>query len=56
MLYIVKFFDTDVEENYEMEFGNLNHALETYGMYKAMKGIKNICLLSYENGKSKVIK
>lgn len=38
-LFIVKFYDADVEENAEMEYGNLKHAEEIY-----------IKIEKYENG------
>jgi hypothetical protein len=56
VLYIVKFFDEDVNENYELEYGSLSHAEETYGIYFGMLGVKNLEILSYKDGKYTKIK
>jgi hypothetical protein len=47
MLYIVRYYDLDVEETTEYEYASLDHALETYNTLKDQENVLSLCIMSY---------
>lgn len=56
MLYIVKFYDVDIDEVAEFEHQSKEHAEEIYNIYKGMEGIEQLELIAYQDGVYTVIK
>lgn len=48
MLYLVQYYDSEVQEWAEMEFGNERHANETYDMYNGIEGVTRLEIHRYD--------
>lgn len=46
-LFIVGYYDEDIEEYTEFEHGNINHANETYDNLADQEGIRNLTMTEY---------
>lgn len=49
-LYIVKFYDNEVNETTEMQFESFDHAKETYFELKSQEGIEHLHIVEYKKG------
>lgn len=47
-IYTVSYYDTDTEENVNMEHPNFNSALETYNTLKNQSGVESIHISEYD--------
>lgn len=46
-IYIVAYYDSDIEQNERCEYGNFKHAKSHYDTIKGQEGVHNIRIIAY---------